>query len=67
MRVKVTNPTTDEIIAIDDFDEVWKLIGKMLKFQLQTYDPDVTWINLHVSHDGKQACPTTIERIDQSG
>jgi len=63
MEVWVTDPTDgDEIHGSGDFDERWAEIGRNVKFMLQTYNPDTTWLNLHISHDGKPSYHRTIVR-----
>ena len=66
MRVKITNfvdSTTIEPNA--DFDEQWQKMGDQIKNQLRTFDPNLTWLNLYVSHDGKPSFTRTIEVLTQ--
>ena len=63
MNVIITdevNPTIDPIEG--DFDIMWKGIGDHIKDQLGTFDPNRTWLNLYLSHDGKPGFVRTIQR-----
>jgi hypothetical protein len=66
MRVRITdavNTHTHEPNA--DFDEAWAKLGIQVKQQLKTFDPNVTWLNLYLSHDGKPSFVRTIEALTQ--
>ena len=47
-----------------DFDKAWGELGIQIKNLLQTFDPNVTWLNLYLSHDGKPSFNRTIQRSD---
>lgn len=66
MRVKITNFVDGAIITPNaDFDEEWKRLGIEIKNQLRTYDPNITWLNLYLSHDGRPSFTKTIEVLTQ--
>ena len=66
MQVEVTDPTDgDEIHGSGDFDKRWAEIGANVKFMLQTYNPNTTWLNLYISHDGKPSYHRTIVRTQE--
>ncbi len=66
MKVRVTDATQEDHIHDEgDFDEVWAQMGCNVKFMLQTYDPNVTWLNLYLSHDGKPSFTRTIVRTQE--
>ncbi len=61
MRVRISDEVNKTISPqIGDFDEMWAELGSNIKFMLNTYDPDVTWLNLYLSHDGKPGYVRTI-------
>jgi hypothetical protein len=61
MRVKIED-VVNEVNPPEtgDFDKLWAKMGKEIKFMLNTYDPNVTWLNLYLSHDGKPGYTRTI-------
>jgi hypothetical protein len=66
MRVNVTDFVEDITIAQNaDFDEAWAKMGNEIKNQLRTFDPDVTWLNLYLSHDGRPSYNRTITVLTQ--
>lgn len=68
MKVRVIDASGKKDIEIhgsDDFDERWAEIGRNVKFMLQTYNPDRTWLNLYLSHDGKPSYNRTIVRTQE--
>lgn len=66
MEVDITDPTDgDKIHGSGDFDELWAEMGRNVKFMLQTYDPNTTWLNLYLSHDGKPSFMRTIVRTQE--
>lgn len=66
MRVRITDFVTDrEITPNADFDEAWEKLGVEIRQQLATFDPNVTWLNLYLSHDGKPSFSRTIEALIQ--
>lgn len=66
MRVRITNFVTDAVLTENgDFDEEWAKMGTEIKQQLRTFDPNVTWLNLYLSHDGKPSYNRTIETLIQ--
>jgi hypothetical protein len=66
MRIRITNFVENrEIVPDGDFDEEWTKLGQTVKDQLRTFDPNVTWVNLYVSHDGRPSLSRTIERLTQ--
>jgi len=66
MRVRITDFVSDHEHSHNaDFDEAWEELGKQIKRQLATFDPNVTWLNLYLSHDGKPSFTRTIEVLIQ--
>ena len=65
MKIQITDPVNETIVPkLYDFDAEWEEMGRNIKFMLQTYDPNTTWLNLYLSHDGKPSFQRTIQRID---
>lgn len=63
MRIRITDPTDGQgAEELGDFDTEWAKLGQQIKDQLRTWDPDRTWLNLYVSHDGRPAMSKTIQR-----
>jgi hypothetical protein len=68
MRVRITDEVNNSIKpTIGEFDEVWATLGHAIKEQLRTFDPDRTWLNLYMSHDGKPSFVRTIAVTEQDG
>jgi hypothetical protein len=67
MQVEITDPTgpTTVIHGSGDFDKLWAEMGRNVKFMLQTYNPERTWLNLYLSHDGKPSFIRTIVRTQE--
>lgn len=66
VRIRVTDFVNDQTLEPNaDFDEAWVKIGQQVKDQLKTFDPNLTWLNLYLSHDGKPSFSRTIEALTQ--
>jgi hypothetical protein len=65
MQVKITDFVHDKDLGEGEFDEIWRELGTQIKHQLRTFDPDVTWLNLYVSHDGRPSFNRTLVRTQE--
>lgn len=64
MEIQISDPVNESIQPkVVDFDEQWAQLGRDIKFMLSTYDPNVTWLNLHLSHDGKPGYNRTLNKM----
>lgn len=61
MRVRISDEVNESVKPEHgDFDEIWAQLGRQIKFQLNSYDPNITWLNLYLSHDGRPGFVRTI-------
>lgn len=64
MQINLTDEVNQSIDPVTgDFDVAWKNLGDQIKEQLNTFDPNRTWLNLYLSHDGKPSFVRTIQRV----
>lgn len=65
MKIELTDFVRNEHIQTGDFDRIWAELGRNVKFMLRTYDPNITWLNIYLSHDGKPGFTRTIVRTQE--
>ena len=65
MKVKITDFVHDKDLGEHEFDEIWRELGIQIKYQLRAFDPDVTWLNLYISHDGRPSFNRTLVRTQE--
>ena len=63
MQVEITDAVNETIVPTQgEFDRLWVELGAEIKLQLLSFDPERTWLNLYLSHDGKPSFVRTIVR-----
>ena len=64
MQVVVSDEVNQTIVPTQkEFDQAWAELGADIKLQMLTFNANITWLNLYMSHDGRPAFVRTIQRV----